>query len=411
MSQLKTWADYPPEVAANFETMRPWPCETYPTPFAGVHQCSVSMGPEGELIVAGWVRDDQGAVFHSVDEGRTWRLLCEVPYFSQTPAGYTKLTQSLTGSGYAADGSIVVFERFAYNDGRPYEGFSDETLHGKVLVLRSTDRGRTWDVAADLDPAPHQVIGGDEVSARRLSDHRLLLPQTVHDQSRPERPLPLEQYVSRGFLYCSEDHGATWYRLAPMGEHTDESWVAEHPSGRLVASTRYQRKRLPSDPANMATPYYFQPDHDVANCAECRGGPTAMGGHSVYKQSAVIYSDDAGRTWSPPRIVTGWLQQTACLIVLSDGTLVMPFSHKLGTHGQRFIVSYDRGESWSRAIWELGDCGMYASSVVMPDDTIVTVHDGYKGRGTDRRLTALRWRVPPRQEVERYGVFAPNLAG
>ena len=49
--------------------------------------------------------------------------------------------------------------------------------------------------------------------------------------------------------------------------------------------------------------------------------------------------------------------------------------------------------------------------VVMPDDTIVTVHDGYRGRGTDRRLTALRWRVPPRQEVEGYGFFTPNLAG
>ena len=66
MSQLKTWADYHPEVAANFETMRPWPCETYPTPFAGVHQCSVSMGPEGELIVAGWVSKKMAPVVRRV---------------------------------------------------------------------------------------------------------------------------------------------------------------------------------------------------------------------------------------------------------------------------------------------------------------------------------------------------------
>jgi hypothetical protein len=75
------------------------------------------------------------------------------------------------------------------------------------------------------------------------------------------------------------------------------------------------------------------------------------------------------------------------------------------------MVSYDRGESWSNGIWQLNDSGMYASSAVMPDDTIVTVHDGYRGRGTPRALCSLRWRLPARADVARHGFFHPRLAG
>ncbi len=54
---------------------------------------------------------------------------------------------------------------------------------------------------------------------------------------------------------------------------------------------------------------------------------------------------------------------------------------------------------------------MYANSAVMPDDTIVTVHDGYRGRGTRRALCSLRWRLPARTDVARHGFFHPRLAG
>ena len=409
----KTWRDYHPEVAGNAALpVRPWPCETYTTEFTGVHQCSVAMGPDGDLVVAGDTDDDKhGALFHSADEGRTWSILCTIADFSPpVPAGFKLMTHSYTGSGYAADGTLLAIERFAYNDGRPYEGHSDPTFHDRVQILCSADRGKTWEIAQELDPAPHDCLGGNEVSIRRLSDGRLMLPVCVYDQSRPGKPLPFDRYTQRALLYCSEDHGRTWSRFASLGEHTDESWIAEHPSGRLVAVTRYQRKKLPGDPPELATPYYFTDGHPVDTCVECKDGPAAVGGHSVYKQSAVLHSDDGGGSWSTPRIVTGWIQQTGCIVVLSDGTVVLPFSRKDGTHGQRFIVSYDRGESWSKAIWELNDCGMYASSVVMPDDTIVTVHDGLRGKASGRRLSALRWQVPPPAVVEQHGFFTPGPA-
>jgi hypothetical protein len=88
----------------------------------------------------------------------------------------------------------------------------------------------------------------------------------------------------------------------------------------------------------------------------------------LYKQSAVQFSSDSGFTWGAPRVVTGYLQHTASIVKLSDGTLVLPFSHQPtvtqrrasqgSTEGgvgyaQRFIVSFDNGTSWSNRIFSL----------------------------------------------------------
>ena len=213
----------------------------------------------------------------------------------------------------------------------------------------------------------------------------------------------------QAFLFTSTDDGRTWSRIGSLGKHSDESAFVELPSGRMLATTRYQRKKTGDDPEELATPYYLDPEHNRDQCEECRKyGPTGVGGHSVYKQTAVLHSDDGGKTWSPPRIVTGWLQQTGCLVRLSDGTIVLPYSHKDAGHGQRFIVSYDEGETWSRAIYELNDFGMYASSAALEDDTIVTVHDGWSR--TPNVLQVLRWKAPPREEVEKHGFFTPRPA-
>jgi photosystem II stability/assembly factor-like uncharacterized protein len=132
----------------------------------------------------------------------------------------------------------------------------------------------------------------------------------------------------------------------------------------------------------------------------------------VYKHTCISHSDDDGKTWSHPRLVTGFVQQTGCLARLSDGTIIMPFGHKDDTHGQRFVVSYDEGKTWSNAVFELNEFGLFASTVVLDDDTLVTAHE------TTRKnaplgwimLHVLRWKAPPRDVVEAHGFFEPGPA-
>ena len=68
-----------------------------------------------------------------------------------------------------------------------------------------------------------------------------------------------------------------------------------HPGDDTVSA-----EKLPGDPARLATPYYFDPEHKRHSCADCALGARAVGGHSVYKHTALLVSDDGGRTWSRP---------------------------------------------------------------------------------------------------------------
>ena len=89
-------------------------------------------------------------------------------------------------------------------------------------------------------------------------------------------------------------------------------------------------------------------------------------------------------------------------------TVIMPFGHKDQGQGQRFMVSYDEGQSWSKTVFELNKSGMYASSVVLDDQTIVTVHAIESHQGGQNALEVLRWKAPPRDVVSKNGFFTPK---
>ena len=95
--------------------------------------------------------------------------------------------------------------------------------------------------------------------------------------------------------------------------------------------------------------------------------------------------------------MTGNGQQSASFVQLSDGSLVLAFGHKDAGEGQKFILSYDGkmalslfspctrvanlksilnagGISWSNGVWDLHRGGLYASSVPVGDDEVVTAY-------------------------------------
>lgn len=407
MTSFLTWEKYHPEVAQAAGNIRPWPCDIVHTDLARVSQPCLVKGPGEELFVAG----TQGQVFHSRDGGTSWaQLATATPLNPPVPEPFKLMSLGSEGIGVSRKGTLLIPWELSYNDGRPYCGYRDETYHRTMWVTRSEDRGKTWEASPLFDPSPHDVVGGNRARFLEAADGRLIIAESASRQPRPGRPLAKSEWTSRSLLFCSQDDGGTWTQVGHLGDHSDESDFVELPTGRLLACTRYQRKKLPSDPEKLATPYWLDPEHDRDNCWECRDyGPTGVGGHSVYKQTAVFHSDDGGKSWTHPRIVTGWIQQTGCLVRLSDGTIVLPFGHKDRGHGQRFILSYNEGHTWSKVVFELNKFGMYASTVVLTDGTLVTALDS-SGQDNSSALHVLRWKAPPREEVEKHGFFTPRPA-
>ena len=400
-----TWADFYPDIAEGAKEPSPWPCERFSTELGSVSQPTLSKGPDDELITSTWRQgpDEPTLVYHSTDGGQNWAKLSEVPPHWEKGQ---KFFNTCSGTGYLRDGTIIVQYLNQFNDGRPYGPDTDESHGVTTYVVRSSDHGKSWSEPVKLDPWPYHKVG-DIARIHEGPGGRLYVPMGLSLRARVDKPLIPEQRDGCGVLYSSDDGGRSWQRYGFVGPYVCEMDVLSLDEDRMIAAVRLQRTKQPFDPPNLVSGYYIDAEHRKTkpNCPSCNQDPPI--GHSIYKQTAVAFSSDAGRTWSRPRIVTAWVQQTGCLVQLSDGTLILPFGHKDQGMGQRFIVSYDQGQTWSKAIFELNKCGMYANSVALKDDTLVTVFSVEPDSGGKNYLEALRWKVPPQDIVSQKGFFEP----
>ena len=354
------WSWYEPEIV-------PWPSQRFDTPLGKVHQPQVNLGAGDELVAQGL-----GKLFHSVDGGKTWKVLCN------TPEG------SSSGVAILKDGTILL----ATNVQKGYDGRPHDSVNYTIrsFIHRSQDRGKSWSQPYELDPWPYDGVGSDaSIRFKEDADGTIYYPVSAARIARPGKPLNRANRYFAALLYVSTDGGQTFRVRSNFGKWTCEIDLLPLGDGELLASIRYQ------------TP-------GGARAAEPRTRSGLRHPPFRYKQTATSFSSDSGRTWSTPRIVTHYLQQTGCLIQLSDGTVLLPFSHKDEGYGQRFLVSYDEGQTWSKTIYELNKGGMYASSAVLADDAIVTV---FQDRKRDSKLGVLRWKAPRREEVSKGGFFVP----
>ncbi|MAE63338.1 MAG: hypothetical protein CMJ18_03625 [Phycisphaeraceae bacterium] len=407
----RTWADFHVEVAQNHRRRHlSWPSRQVLTDLAFCHQPTIVRSTvTGELYSHGAEgRNDRpcALVWHSTDRGRSWSQLCRSPLLAPPmPPGARRSFCTYDGIGTTDRDTLLVSCRRHW-DGRA-NGVdavwqSDPTSRDQAWVIRSGDRGQTWERSAELDSGDYLNVGSDVARFCLLENGKLLLAQCAMPWSHTDDRRPDPPWRGEAYLFESRDDGRTWQRIGTMGLDTCECDLLELPSKRILATTRYQRKRIDGDPPDMVSNEWLEVMEGLHP-----GFPTEPEGYCFYKQTAVLHSDDGGRTWSTPRLVTGWLQQTACLVRLSDGTIVLPFSHKNDGHGQRFIISYDEGETWSNSIFELNGFGLYASSVALDDDTIVTVTETPRWH-KPVQFHVLRWSVPPRKAVEEQGFFTPR---
>ena len=406
---IVTWADYYPEVAEIFaHNLIDWPCEKIDTGLGPVVQPCVAQGPGQEIFVSGY----RGHVFHSVDLGKTWSLLCEAPGLNPVvPAGcelaYLHVKGGVTiggvevhGRGATREGALLLLWSMNYNDGRDRREAGDESHRQTTWVTRSVDQGKTWEATAPFDDALLRNITANQGNMVQLADGRIL----AHALARSNTPD--KQKATNSLFYASDDDGRTWSFFSAFVDLSSEPHLMEVEPGRMLAALRYQRDKRPADPANLATGYDAELWGEFAHHQNPWGKPTDIGVR-IFQHTALSASRDGGRTWSKPRVVTGLLQQSASLNRLSDGTLALIF----GRPGQRLMLSYDEGETWAKVVYQLHDDGEYARAVVLQDDTLVVVHDfGHYmwHKENDARLGVLRVKVPPRQEVEKHGFFIPR---
>lgn len=417
MTHIRTWADGHPEVFETFS--KPpiaWPCEQIRTELSPVYQPTVVRSADQELFSVG----TEGQVYHSQDLGRTWSLLAASPPLPPSlPEGLTRTACATNGIGVTDEGTLLVIWGMGANDGGHGEARrEDESHHTFAWMTRSTDRGATWVSTELFDPSPFDVVG-DQTVPIRLRDGRLLVPFIVQRWARPGRQVSASEDYFRSYLYSSNNDGKTWSRFSRFTDHSPEPSLLELPDGEIVASIRYQRNKVPGDPPEFASD---------ARLYSGVGAPTDPG-CQLFQNTAFSSSKDGGKTWATPRIVTASAQQSGSILRLSDGTLILTF----GRYGQRFMLSYDSGVTWSRDVYELYRCGQYARSIILDDDSVVTVHDSretwnFRGQtlrcyddsvvpdGEDvtswgsGRLGILRWNVPSRSRVELNGFFTPHEA-
>jgi len=187
----------------------------------------------------------------------------------------------------------------------------------RVLMMSSSDDGRTWSAPRDISATTRQPHGtwygtGPGIGIQ-LQSGRLLIP-CYHAEAKTK--------IYRSHAIFSDDQGKTWRVGKPAGEHCTESQAAERGDGAVVLSAR-----------------------------SIMGKPTRT----------IAVSKDGGGTWSAATRDAS-LYDSSCqasLYVLpgatqkSGETKGWLYSHPAGPEGRRNLTvrwSGDEGRTWSRQL-------------------------------------------------------------
>ncbi len=281
-------------------------------------------------------------LIRSGDQGKTWSApatILETPDDDRHPA-FIELP----------DGTLVC-SVFTYPGGDPADYLKHPELIHRTGIMRSFDKGLTWDKELIRLPSPFL---SDETNGPMilLKDGSILL--TVSGT-------PKEGGPAQAAVFTSKDRGATWTFLSKIStdHNLDEANATQLPDGRLVMMAR--------------------PEGDIS------------------------WSSDQGRTWTKP-VTFGMRLYAPSLYALKDGTLVcLHGSYAPGRGGLRLIFSTDGGQTWIAPARDYGflvdNCYGYGKAVELPDGTLLVADQDTGGHTSadakNMSLRLLRVRIRP----------------
>jgi hypothetical protein len=218
-------------------------------------------------------------------------------------------------------------------------------------VIRSFDRGKTWEKQLIRPPSPFLEDESDGPMVV-LKDGSVLL--TIDGA-------PKEGGSFQAAVFMSRDRGATWQLGSVIRADHDlyETNATQLPDGQLVMMAR--------------------PEGDIC------------------------WSRDQGCTWTAP-VSFGMRILAPSLCVLRDGTLVcLHGSYASGYGGLRLIFSTDGGHTWIAPAKDHGflvdNCYGYGKATELPDGSLFVTDQGTGGHSTqdakNMSLRCLRVRIRP----------------
>lgn len=224
-----------------------------------------------------------------------------------------------------------------------------------MAVVRSLDGGHTWESVPRRMPAIPFKGGGTDGPPLELPDGSVLLAGYGRNEE-------LGKHVIG--VFRSTDRGATWQHFSTVVADHDqfEPSMVRLDDGRLVMITR--------------------------------------------PESAVTWSSDNGRTWTPP-VTFGFRGYAHTLLVLDDGTLLCHYGcYNAGS--LRSMFSADGGKTW---VAPAKDHGFlidrtygYSRSCLMPDGGAYLAYIGTGGHRLKDAQNNMIWSVRLRVRADHSGI-------
>lgn len=222
----------------------------------------------------------------------------------------------------AADGSLLAFCE-GRKRGRGDSGDID------LLMKRSTDGGVTWSTLQMVWDDDENVCGNPCPVVDQQTGRIHLLMTWNHGADREQGiRAGTSKDTRRVFICHSDNHGLTWSRprdITHQAKSDDWRWYATGPGVAIQLQHGKHRGRLVV-PCNHTSPEYGRASH-------------------------VIYSDDAGQSWTISAAVKPECNESQ-VVELPDGRLMLNMRSYAGKGCRAIATSTDGGATWSSVTYD-----------------------------------------------------------